>query len=324
MKMIVCERYGPPEVLQRQEAEKPRPGDTDVLIRIRTTTVTAGDRRVRAFDIPSGMRFPARLALGITRPRNRVLGTEFAGEVEAIGSRVTRFSVGDRVFAFPGSRMGGYAEYKCMPEGGLLARIPANLDVENAAALSFGGTTALHFFRKAGLNADEEVLVIGASGGVGTAAVQLARHTGANVTGVCSTGNMELVRSLGAATVIDYTRDDVTARDNRYDVIMDTIGAIPAESLLPLLNQGGRLLLVAAGLHEMMLLPGKARRSGARVIAGPASERPEDLRYLADLAGAGVFSPVIDRRYSLEEIIQAHHYVDTGRKRGNVVVTVGT
>ena len=322
MKAIVCERYGPPEVLQMRELPAPVARANEVMIRVRATTVSSGDRRIRAFDIPAGMGPVVRLVLGVRGPRKQVLGTELSGDVVAIGKKVSRFSVGDRVFAFPGGAMGAYAEYRCLAETGAVAAIPDGLSYEEAAALSFGGCTALDFFLKAGLRAGEEVLIIGASGSVGTAAVQLARHTGARVTGVCSARNVELVRSLGADAVIDYTQEQIGADGRRYDLIMDSVGAQRAEGLLELLNPGGRLLLVAAGLREMLLTPTVSRRGGKRVIAGPATERPEYPQHLADLVRAGAYKAVIDRSFPLEEIADAHRYVDTGRKRGNVVITL--
>ncbi|MCA1753147.1 MAG: NAD(P)-dependent alcohol dehydrogenase [Spirochaeta sp.] len=337
MKAFVCEKYGPPGVLQLRELPTPVPRANEVLIRVRAATVTSGDRRVRAFDLPAGMRSVGRLFLGWHGPRKPVLGTELAGDVTAVGKDVSRFSVGDRVFAFPGAGMGAYAEYRCMPEAGAVAAIPEGLSYEEAATLSFGGATALDFFRKAGLRAGEKVLIIGASGGVGSAAVQLARHLGARVTGVCSGANRELVRSLGADSVIDYTRQNPGVGGDRYDVIMDTVGTTqagagatprggtkPPQDLLELLNPGGRLLLVAAGLAEMLRLPVAARWRGKRVIAGPADERPEYLHQLADLVRAGAYTVFIDRRYRFEDIAKAHGYVDTGRKRGNVVLLVDT
>lgn len=322
MKAIVCEQYGPPEVLRMRDLPAPVPRPGEVLIRVRATTVSSGDRRIRAFDIPPGMGLMVRVVLGVRGPRKQVLGTELSGDVVAVGNKVTRYSEGDRVFAFPGGKMGAYAEYRCMPETGAIAPIPEGLSYEAAAALSFGGCTALDFFRKADLHAGESVLIIGASGSVGTAAVQVARHTGARVTGVCSTRNVELVRSLGADAVIDYTREQPGADGSRYDVIMDTVGAARAGFLLELLNPGGRLLLVAAGLRDMLLTPGSARRQGKRVVAGPAAERPEYLEQLADLVRSGAYSAVIDRTVPLEQIADAHRYVDTGRKRGNVVITL--
>jgi NADPH:quinone reductase-like Zn-dependent oxidoreductase len=250
------------------------------------------------------------------------LGTELAGEIESVGKDVTTFKVGDRVFAFSGAGMGCHAEYKCMPEDGAIALKPPNLTYDEAAALSFGGTTALNFFRRGRLQSGEKVLVNGASGGVGTAAVQLAKYFGADVTGVCSTANLELVRSLGATQVIDYTKEDFTQNGETYDVIVDTVGTAPFSRSKDSLREGGRLLLVLGGLPDMLEIPWVSLTSSKKIFAGPAAERAEDLRFLAELAQAGKFMPVIDRRYPIEQIADAHRYVDTGRKKGNVIITV--
>lgn len=322
MKAVTYERYGPPDVLQLTEVPKPVPGDHEVLIRILATTVTSGDRRVRSLTLPPGFGPLGRLVFGVSKPRQPVLGTELAGEVEAVGRAVSRFRVGDEVFAFAGAKMGAHAEYACMPEDGAIARKPAALSHEEAAALSFGGTTALDFFRRGKLRSGERVLINGASGCVGTAAVQLARHFGAQVTGVCSRENADLVRSLGAHHVIDYMSEDFTRNGEAYDVIVDTVGNAPFSRSRSSLADGGRLLVVLGGLGELLRAPWVGLTSGNKVVAGPAAVRPEDLRFLATLADAGKFRPVIDRRYPLERIADAHAYVDTGRKKGNVVVMV--
>jgi len=277
---------------------------------------------VRSLDMPVGFGLISRLVLGVFRPRKSILGTELAGEVVSVGKGVSKFKVGDQVFAFSGAGMGCYAEYKCMPEDGALALKPTNLTYDEAAAISFGGTTALDFFRRGKLQRGERVLVNGASGGVGTAAVQLAKHFGADVTGVCSTANVELVRSLGATHVIDYTKEDFTRNGETYDVIVDTVGTAPFSRCKGSLKERGRLLLVLGGLPDMLQIPWVAITGSRRVIAGPAAERAEDLRFLAELAQAGEFRPVIDRRYPFEQIAEAHSYVDTGRKRGNVIITL--
>lgn len=323
MKAIVYERYGPPEVLQLKEVEKPAPQDNEVLIRAHATTVTSGDWRARSLNIPIGFGLISRLFFGISRPRQPILGTELAGEIESVGKKVTAFKVDDQVFAYTGAKMGCYAEYKCMPEDGSIALKPPNLTYDEAAAISFGGTTALDFFRRGQLQSGERVLINGASGGVGTAAVQLARHFGAVVTAVCSGANAELVRSLGATHVVDYTEEDFTQNGETYDIIMDTVGTAPFPRSKSSLKKGGRLLLVLGGLPDLLLIPWVSMTSKKKVIGGPASERAEDLRFLAELAQAGKFKPVIDRRYPFEQIAEAHHYIDTGRKKGNVIITVG-
>jgi NADPH:quinone reductase-like Zn-dependent oxidoreductase len=322
MKAIVYERYGPPDVLELKEVAKPRPKDNEVLIKIHATTVTSGDWRARSLEMPVGFALMARLVFGVSRPRQPILGTELAGEIESVGKGVTKFKVTDQVFAFSGAGMGCYAEYKCMPEDGAMALKPANLTYDEAAALSFGGTTALIFFRRAKLKSGEKVLINGASGGVGTAAVQLAKHFGADVTGVCSATNMELVRSLGANHVIDYTKDDFAANGETYDIIVDTVGTAPFSRSEGSLKERGRLLLVLGGLPDLLSMPWVSMTSSKKVIAGPVFGRAEDLRFLAELARAGEFKPVIDRRYPFEQIAEAHRYVDTGHKKGNVTITL--
>lgn len=321
MRAIIYEKYGSPDVLEIRDLEKPTPQAREILIKSYATTVTSADWRVRSLTVPFGFGFISRLVFGISKPRQPILGTELAGVVESIGKDVTKFKVGDEVFAFSGARMGCHAEYKCMSEDGAVVLKPRNLTFDEAAALSFGGSTALDFFKRAKLKRGESVLINGASGCVGTAAVQLARYLGADVTGVCSTANMELVRSLGAA-VVDYTVDDFTKSDKAYDIIMDTAGTAPYSRCKRSLKKGGRLLLVLGGLPDMLSAAWVSLTSSKKVVAGPASERVEDLRFLAAVAEAGQFKPVIDRRYPFEEIREAHRYVDTGHKRGSVVVTL--
>lgn len=322
MKAAVATEYGAPDVLQIQDVEKPAPEANELLIRIHATTVTSGDWRVRSLNVPTGFGLLSRLMFGITRPRQPILGTELAGVVEAIGADVTQFEVGDEVFAYSDATMGAHAEYIALPEDDAVARKPPSLTFEEAAALSFGGTTALHFLRRGEIQTGERVLVNGASGSVGTAAVQLAQHFGAHVTGVCSTGNVDLVQSLGADRVIDYTQEDVVELGETYDIIVDTAGTLPFSRSKNILNDGGRLLLVLGSLASMLQAPWVALTSTKNVIAGPASGSAEDLELLASLAEAGDFTPVIDRRYPFERIAEAHAYVDQGHKKGNVVIDV--
>ena len=322
MKAIVYERYGPPEVLELMEVAKPTPKHNEVLIKTYATTVTSADWRVRSLEVPLGFRLIVRLVFGILKPKQPILGSELAGVIESIGKDVAKFKVGDQVFAFSDASMGCHAEYKCMPQDGAVVLKPPSLSYDEAAALSFGGTTALDFLRRGKLQSGEKVLVNGASGGVGTAAVQLAKYFGADVTGVCSTANMELVRSLGARHVIDYTKEDFTQNGETYDVIMDTVGTAPFSRSKDSLKARGRLLMVLAGLPDMLRIPWVSVTSSKKVIAGPVAVRAEDLRFLAGLAEAGEFRPVIDRRYPFEQIAQAHSYVDTGRKKGNVIITL--
>lgn len=324
MKAIVYTQYGPPEVLHIAEVAKPVPKDDEILIKTHASTVTAGDWRARSLILPRGFGFIARLMFGIRKPRNPILGAEISGEVEAVGKDVTKFKAGDQVFADSGAGMGCYVEYKCLPEDGAIAIKPANLTFDEAAAMSFGGTTALIFFRRGKLQPGETVLINGASGGVGTAAVQLARHFGAEVTGVCSAVNADLVRSLGADHVIDYTTTDFTKNGETYDVIMDTVGTAPYSRVKRSLNKKGRLLVVLGGLSDMLQVPWVSLTSSIKVSAGPAFGDAEHLQFLADLAAKGEFKPFIDRRYPVDQIVEAHRHVDTGRKRGNVVITWGS
>jgi NADPH:quinone reductase-like Zn-dependent oxidoreductase len=322
MRAFVCRRYGGPEFVELADVPKPVPRDNEVLVRIQATTVTSGDWRVRTLCVPAGLGLVARLGFGFTGPRQPILGTEMAGTIESVGKDVTRFRVGDAVFGFPGGAMGCHAEYRTMPEDGRLARKPANLSFEEAASLPFGASTSLHFLRKAGIRPGDKVLVIGASGGVGTAMVQLAKHVGAEVTGVTSTSNLALVAALGADKVIDYTRDDFTTRSVTYDVVVDTVGKTSFARCRPVLKDKGRLLAVAAGLPEMLATLWAPLTGSRRVIAGPAAERVEDMAEMATLAEAGALKPVIDRRYRFAQMAEAHAYVETGRKRGSVVVSV--
>lgn len=322
MRAFVCRRYGGPEVVELADVPKPAPGDNEVLVRIHATTVTSGDWRVRTLCVPAGLGLVARLGFGFTGPRQPILGTEMAGTIESVGKDVTRFRAGDEVFGFPGGAMGCHAEYRTMPEAGRLARKPANLSFEEAASLPFGASTSMHFLRKAGIKPGDKVLVIGASGGVGTAMVQLAKRVGAEVTGVTSSNNLALVAALGADKVIDYTRDDFTTRGETYDIVVDTVGKTSFARCAPMLGDKGRLLAVAAGLPEMLAALWAPLTGSRRVIAGPAAERVEDIAEMATLAEAGALKPVIDRCYRFTQVPEAHAYVETGRKRGSVVVSM--
>ena len=312
MKAVMCTGYGPPDVLQLRQAEKPAPKDHEVLIKVRATTVHRGDVRIRSFDVPRGQRFLARLVLGFTRPKNPILGMELAGVVEGVGKDVTLFKPGDEVFGFTGWGLGAYAEYVCLREkprravtkDGMLATKPANMTFEEAAAgAATGGVTALRVLRTANIERGQKVLIYGASGSVGTYAVQLAKSFGAHVTGVCGTANLELVRSLGADRVIDYTQQDFTEGDETYDVVFDAVGKLsPARARRPLSKAG-----VSLNVNK------DSRSKGGS---------PADLTFLKELIETGKVRTVIDRRYPLEEIVEAHTYVEKGHKKGHVVVTV--
>jgi NADPH:quinone reductase-like Zn-dependent oxidoreductase len=322
MRAIVATAYGSPEVLEVRVLDRPTPGSGEILVRIHATTVTSGDWRMRSLEVPTGFGVMARLALGVFRLRQPILGSELAGTVETVGSEVTGFGIGARIFAFTGARGGSHAEYIALREDAAIAHKPSNLSFEESAALSFGGTTALSFLRRAGIQRGDRVLINGASGGVGTAAVQLAKHFGAHVTGVCSTGNMALVESIGADRVVDYTREDFVSNGTRYDIIMDTAGTVPFSRARKSLREGGRLLVVLGGVPAMLMGPWAALTTRLRIISGTASGSAEDLRFLAALAEEGRFKPVIDRRYAFDQIREAHRYVDLGHKKGNVVITV--
>ena len=318
MKAWLCRRYGGPEVLELVDLSKPAPGPGEVLVKIHAVTVTSGDSRIRGYRLPRGFGLIGRLVLGFTGPRKPLLGPDLAGTVEAVGAGVARFAPGDAVVAFPGVAQGCHAQYRLVPLTLPIERKPPNLSFEEAASLLFGGMTALHFLEKSGLKAGGKILVIGASGAVGSAMVQLARHRGAEVTGVSSAANAELVISLGASKVIDYGREDFTMRAETYDVIADTVGASAFAKCVPALNEHGRYLSLSGGLAAMF-----ARRAGTkRSLGGVAAEKPEYLTELVKLAEAGAFKPVIDSTFSFAQLPEAHARVDSGRKRGSVVVNV--
>ncbi|MCB9456103.1 MAG: NAD(P)-dependent alcohol dehydrogenase [Anaerolineaceae bacterium] len=304
MKAVICERYGPPEVLRLTEIAKPAPKDHEVLVKVRATTVTVGDSRMRSFTVPRAQWLFARLYLGIRKPRRAILGMEIAGDIEAVGQSVTRFKPGDPVFASTfGVNFGGYTEYKCLPENGMLALKPASLTYEEAAAVVGGGMTALRCLKNANIKPGQKVLIYGASGAVGTNAVQIAKHHyGAVVTGVCSTTNLELVKTLGAETVIDYTREDFTRRGETYDVVFDAVAKFPPAQAKKAVKPGG----VYLNVH----------------VDSGSGENVQELLVLKDLLEAGKLKPVIDRCYPLEQITEAHRYVDQGHKKGNVAITL--
>ena len=325
MKAIVYTKYGPPDVLHLEEVEKNAPKDNEVLIKVYATTVTTGDVNARGFVfIPRGFGLISRLVFGLGKPKKTILGVEFAGEIEATGKDVTLFQKGDQVFGIDGAGLGAYAEYKCMPETGGLAIKPAKLTYEQAAVIPNGALTALSFLRNLGnIQRGQKILINGASGSVGSAAIQIAKYFGAEVTGVCSAANMELVKSLGADQVIDYTRQDFTKSDETYDIIFDTVGKTSFSGCKNALKQKGLYLAGAGGLREFGQMAWTSMTGGKKVIAGVSTERKEDLVFIKELAEAGKIKPVIDRHYPLEQTADAHRYVDNGHKKGNVVITVG-
>ncbi|UCE37469.1 MAG: NAD(P)-dependent alcohol dehydrogenase [Thermoplasmata archaeon] len=314
MKAIVCTKYGPPEVLQLKEVEKPTPKKNEIRIKIHATTATSSDCILRGFNIPAW--HPVGLMMGIMmgfgKPRNPILGLVAAGEVDSMGSDAKRFKIGDPVVAYTALsptkiRLGTYAQYNCIPEDWLVVRKPSNLTYEEAAAIPYPGELAMFFLKKGDFKNRKNVLIVGASGSIGTTAVQLTRHFGANVTGVCSTSNLELVRSLGAKEVIDYTKEDYSKRSERYDMILDAVPQQVADRKR--LKSQAQNALTPDGKY-------------VSIDDGIAKTSYEDLVLIMDLAKSGEFKPVIDKSYQLEQMVEAHRYVETGHKKGNVVITV--
>lgn len=325
MQAVVYTEYGSANVLKLKKVEKPTPRADQVLIKVRAATVTTGDVNVRGFTfVPPGFGFVPRLMFGLSKPRKPILGTELAGEIVAIGQNVTSFKPGDQVFGIDSDTMGAYAQYVCRPATGALAIKPSNLTYEEAAAIPFGAGTALYFLRDKGhLRSGQKVLVNGASGGVGTYAVQLAKVYGAHVTGVCSATNLALVQSLGADAVIDYAQEDFARSGETYDLIFDTVvGQTSFARCKNSLKPNGRYLAVAGGLREIVQMLWTSLVGDKKVVAGSPPESKAALISLRELVEAGQIKPAIDRRYPLEQIVEAHRYVDQGHKKGNVVITV--
>ena len=323
MQAIVYTRYGPPDVLHPVALEKPVPGDKEVLIKVHATTVTAGDYRVRGFDVPAEFWLPARFAFGVFRPKCQVLGSEFAGEIEALGRDVKSFNQGERIFGIDGTRFGAYAEYLCKPENAVLARMPQGMKYDEAVAIPFGALTALHFLRDKGhIQRGHNVLVYGASGGVGTAAVQLARYFGATVSGVCSSENIEMVKSLGAERVFDYTCEDFTRSGQSYDIIFDTVGKAPFSYSKTALKQNGIYLSTVFGLKELFQMLWTGLTGDRKAIYTVAPERKQDLDFITALIEAGKIRAIIDRCYPLAQAAEAHAYAEKGHKKGNLVLSV--
>jgi NADPH:quinone reductase-like Zn-dependent oxidoreductase len=325
MKAISYSRYGSPGVLELADIPKPVPKSDEVLVRVHATSVTSGDYRARSLDMPSGFGLVGRLVFGVFRPRRKILGTEFAGVVEAVGTNVTLFKAGDRVFAYPGAAFGGYAEYAVIKQTAAIVRMPGNLDFDQAAAIPFGGATALDFLRnKGGITSGDRVLVIGASGSVGSAAVQLAKTFGAHVTGTASSAKRDMVGALGADVVLDYKTHNPASEDIAYDIILDTSGTATYSRYGSALKPGGKLLLVSSNLWQMLSALLARKTGGRKAIPGYAPERAEDLRFLADLAERGQFTPYIDRRFPLDQAAQAHAWFEDPARKGNVVITVNS
>jgi 2-desacetyl-2-hydroxyethyl bacteriochlorophyllide A dehydrogenase len=317
MKAIELTKYGSPEFLQMKEVEKPSPKDHEILIKIHATSVSSGDARMRRADP-----FIIRLIFGFKRPRKPVLGVVVAGEIEAIGKRVTNYKVGDQVFGSSGMNFGAHAEYVAVSEDAVLALKPGNMSYEEAAAIPFGATASMHFLRIAKIQQGQKVLIYGASGALGTMAIQLAKNYGADVTAVCSTSNLELMKSLGADEVIDYTKEDFSNNGKKYDVLFDTIGKISLRKALRSLNKNGYLLLASAGIGTMIGGSIKSIFISKKIVSGVIKETAEDMNFFKQEIEKGKLKAVIDRIYTLKQIAEAHAYVDKGHKKGNVVIAI--
>ena len=332
MKAIVYKEFGPPEVLQLKEVEKPTPKDNEILARVYATPVSYGDITARHFSKISPREFNmpflfwifTRIFFGLRKPKIRILGSEFAGEIEAVGKDVKRFRKGNQVFGYLGQGMGAYAEYLCMPEKGVVAIKPANMTYEEAACVPYGGMTALNLLRKVNIQSGQKVLINGASGGIGSAAVQLFKsHHGAEVTGVCSTPRLEFVKSLGADKVIDYTKEDFTRNDETYDLIFDILGKSSFSRCKNSLKKNGCYLLASFKMSALFQMLWTKMKGGKKVICGLASYGNEDLIFVKELVEAGKIRAIIDKRFPLEQTAEAHRHVEKGLKRGNVVITLG-
>jgi NADPH:quinone reductase-like Zn-dependent oxidoreductase len=317
MKAAFFTQYGSPEVLQLKEVSKPIPKDNEILLRIKATAVNSGDVRLRKADP-----FAVRLLFGLLKPKINILGSVFSGDVESVGKDVKDFKVGDSVFGHTDMRFGAYAEYISIPESGSIALKPVNISHKEAAVIPFGGVTALHFIKKTMIKPNQKVLIVGASGAVGSAAIQLAKSYGGIVTGVCSTANIDLVKSIGADKVIDYTKEDFTQNGEIYDVVFDTVNTIRVRQSLKSLSKNGVLILSAAGLSEMLQGLWFSKTGNKKILTGVIKHKAADILFLKELIENGKFKPLIDKTYSLEQIADAHAYVEKGHKKGNVAIEV--
>ena len=323
MKASVWTKYGPPDVLQFKEVEKPAPKDNEVLIRVYAATVTAGDCELRRFDIPGYLWLFVRIMLGIRKPRVEILGQELAGEIESAGKKVTQFKKGDPVFAATEMRLGAYAEYACLPGTFAMAIKPANMTYEEAATIPTGGLNALHFLRKGNIRSGQKLLINGAGGSIGTYAVQIAKSFGAHVTSVDSTDKLDMLRSIGSDQVIDYTKEDFTKNGETYDIIIDVVGKCSFSPTVRSLKKNGRYVLGNPRLAGKIRGLWTSMTTGKKVLSELASYKPENLIFLKELIEEEKIKSVIDKRYPLEQVAEAHSYVETGQKTGNVVITIG-
>lgn len=315
-------KYGAPDVLELKQVEKPVPKENEILVKVKATTVTVADIRSRSFTVPPVFWLPARITLGLRRPKKEILGMELAGEVELVGENIKRFKIGDQVFAASLAGFGAYAEYKCLEEDGPVAIKPSNITFGEAAAIPIGARTALYFLREAGIKSGQSVLVYGASGSVGSYAVQIAKYFGANVTGVCSTTNLELVKSLGADKVIDYTAEDFSSTGETYDIIFEAVNKSSFSTCMKLLKDNGTYINITEPLPSFQMLWTKLTSSKKLLLSRNSPETSEALNFLKDLVEMGKLKVVIDRYYSFNEIVEAHTYVEKGHKKGNVVINV--
>ncbi|MGQ8337038.1 NAD(P)-dependent alcohol dehydrogenase [Sunxiuqinia sp. A32] len=323
MKAIICPKYGSPDLLQIKEVAKPEPKANEVLIKVMATTVNGADARIRGAVFPSIFNIPVRLALGIEGPRKKILGVELSGVIEAIGEKVSRLKVGDEVFASTGASFGAHAEYTCLAEKEVIALKPNNMTFEEAAAVPHCALAALHYLRKGNVKENTKVAIYGAAGGIGSFALQLAKVFGAEVTGVCSTANLELIKSLGADKVVDYTKQHISQTGEMYDVIFDTVGKAPITECVKSLNEGG-IYMSAVHLELSRILEGRksSRKYKRKVVGGVAPYTVENLNYLRELVESGKMKSAIDKQYDFEQIPEAYAYVDKGHKKGHVVITV--
>jgi len=323
MKAIKCSKYGHPEVLKIVNLDKPIPKDNEVLIKNYATTVTVADCRVRGFDVPLSFWLPAKFALGFSKPRQSILGSELSGVIEEVGKNVTKYKIGDEIFAFSDHKLGAYTEFRCLNENGCIAIKPQNLSFEQSAALSFGGISALYFLQKANIKEGEKVLIYGASGSVGTYAIQLAKYFGATVTGICSAQNLELVKNLGADDVIDYTKTDLAEITDRFDIVFDAVGKANISKCIKLAKPYGRYIHVVATPFTEMKIRLKLLNTKIKFIGGNSTSTVEQINFIRKLAEEGIITPVIDKYYNFDEIVFAHEYVDGGHKKGNVIIIIG-
>lgn len=330
MRTVQYDTYGPPEVLHLQEMDKPVPGEKEILIRVHAVSVNYGDLLARnfsntpssEFNMPGLLWIPARLGFGWNKPKKRILGSEFAGEVEAIGPDVTRFKAGDKVFGYRGQKMGTYSEYLCIPENTTVEKMPANMSYSEAAVLPYGALTALQLLRKVKIQPGQNILINGASGSIGSAAVQLAKEYGAEVTGVCGTPRVEFVKSLGADQVIDYTQTDFTENGGKYDLIFDILGKSSFAKCKSSLTANGIYLRASFKMREIWQMFKTSLGGAQKVICAISSENPDDLAVIRNLAEQGKLKSIVDRQFPMEQAAEAHDYVERGYKKGNVVITI--